>query len=299
MVISGCKCLLIHALLYMQPYCAYTTHVELVATISKAFLFLFCHTMVLMKRLGTISVLYLFACDSPFGFSLLDGQCSPSIDLFFLIDSTGTLGKEGHAKMRLWAVKLVDNFAIGTNQNQSLSGLTRVEVIQFWGASPFKSDPEPQVSVDIELGNYSDKKKHLLQKIRDLGYKNGASTIIPDGLRKLNQEIESRGSTARQIYALVLTDGIDDSTPGGYPTTTLEEETRILKRRQNVQVFAIGLGRVHRVTLNKIASSRGNVIISSSFEGALNKTYNEIITLLCGSNSTIPTLPTPGEFLLV
>ena len=69
--------------------------------------------------------------------------------------------------MTQWAVKLVDNFAIGTNQNQNLSGLTRVEVIQFWGASPFKSNPQPQVSVDIELGNYNDK-NDLLQKIRDL-----------------------------------------------------------------------------------------------------------------------------------
>lgn len=197
--------------------------------------------------------------------------------------------------MRLWAVKLVDNFAIGTNQNQNLSGLTRVEIIQFWGAGPFKSNPQPQVSVDIELGNYNDK-NDLLQKIRDLGYKNGASTIIPDGLRKLNQEIESHGNTARQIYALVLTDGIDDSTVEGYPTTTLEEEARTLKGKQNVQVFAIGLGHVHRATLRKIASSRDNVIISSSLEGTLNKTYNEMITLLCGSNSTIPTLPTPGEF---
>ena len=233
----------------------------------------------------------LLACDY---FSLLGGQCSPGIDLFFLIDSTGTLREEGHAKMRIWAVRLVDKFAIGTNQNQNLSGLTRVGVIQFWGANSFTDDPQPRVSVDIELGDYNDK-NDLLQKIRDLEYKRGRSTIIPDGLRKLNQEIESRGSTARQIYALVLTDGIDDSTPEGYPTTTLREETEKLRRKKYVHVFAIGFGRVHEVTLNIIAS-QGDVITSSNLEVTLNKTYNRMITLLCGPNSTIPTLPTPGEF---
>ena len=196
--------------------------------------------------------------------------------------------------MRRWAVNLVDKFAIGTNQNQNLSGLTRVEVIQFWGASSLIIDPQPHVTVDIELGNYIDK-NDLLQKIRDLEYKNGLSTIIPDGLRKLNQEIESHGSTEREIYALVLTDGIDDSTPEGYPTTTLEAETEKLEGKQNVQVFAIGFGHVHQDTLEKIASP-GNVITSNNLEGALNETYNRIITSLCGPNSNIPTLPTPGEF---
>ena len=59
--------------------------------------------------------------------------------------------------MRDWAVNLVDKFAIGTNQHQNLSGLVRVEVIQFWGATASILNPQPQVSVDIELGNYNDK----------------------------------------------------------------------------------------------------------------------------------------------
>ena len=251
-----------------------------------------------MKRLRTIvytSIVCLFVCDSSFLFSLLDLQCSTEIDLFFLIDSTGTLTREGHERMRNWTVNLVDKFAIGTNQHQNLSGLVRVEVIQFWGASPSLRNPQPQVSVDIELGNYNNK-NDLQQQLLNLGYKQGLSTIIPDGLLKLNEEIEARGSTEREIYALVLTDGIDDTTTRGYPTTTLEEQSQRLRDKENVEVFAIGFGNVHLITLEIIASHPDNIFTSATLEGALNETYNRMIVSLCGPNSNIPTLPTPGEF---
>ena len=232
-------------------------------------------------------------CDS--SFILLDLQCSTEIDLFFLIDSTGTLTREGHRRMRDWAVNLVDKFAIGTNRHQNLSGLVRVEVIQFWGTFASILNPQPQVSVDIELGNYNDK-SDLQQRLSNIEYKAGLSTIIPDGLLKLNEEIEARGSTEREIYALVLTDGIDDTTTRGYPTTTLEEQSERLQDKENVEVFTIGFGNVHLITLEKIASHPDNIFTSATLEGALNETYNRMIVSLCGPNSNIPTLSTPGEF---
>ena len=233
-------------------------------------------------------------CDSS-SFILLDLQCSTEIDLFFLIDSTRTLTREGHRRMRDWAVNLVDKFAIGTNRHQNLSGLVRVEVIQFWGTFASILNPQPQVSVDIELGNYNDK-SDLQQRLSNIEYKAGLSTIIPDGLLKLNEEIEARGSTEREIYALVLTDGIDDTTTRGYPTTTLEEQSERLQDKENVEVFTIGFGNVHLITLEKIASHPDNIFTSATLEGALNETYNRMIVSLCGPNSNIPTLSTPGEF---
>ena len=161
--------------------------------------------------------------------------------------------------------------------------------------SASKRNPQPQVSVDIELGNYNDK-NNLQQRLLSLGYKDGLSTIIPDGLLKLNEEIEARGSTEREIYALVLTDGIDDTTTRGYPTTTLEEQSQRLRDKENVEVFAIGFGNVHLITLEKIASHPDNIFTSATLEGALNATYIRMIVSLCGPNSNIPTLPTPGEF---
>ena len=195
------------------------------------------------------------------------------------------------------AVGLVDKFAIGTNQDTNLTGLSRVDVIQFWGESPFKSDPGSQATVDIELGNYADK-SDLKKKIESLEYKNGASTIIPHGLAKLNEEIDKHGDPARNIYALVLTDGVDDSTPSNRADLnigTLKEEADKVKARENVGVFAIGFtNRQNMANLETIASP-GNVISDVDIGAALNITYNRLIRLLC-PNSNIRLLPTPGEF---
>ena len=200
--------------------------------------------------------------------------------------------------MRKMAVDLVDKFDIGTNKHTNLTGLTRVDVIQFWGESPFKSNPESQATVDIELGNYADK-NDLVQKIESLEYKNGASTIIPHGLAKLNEEIDKHDDPKRSIYALVLTDGVDDSTPSNRANLnigTLKEEADRVKARNNVEVFAIGFtNRQDTANLETIASREDTVISAVDIGAALNITYNRLITLLC-PNSNIRLLPTPGEF---
>ena len=193
-----------------------------------------------------------------------------------VIDSTGTLGVNGHATMREWAVNLTDKLAIGTNHDESLDGLTRVEVIQFWGEGAFITDPKSKTSVDIELGEYINK-TDLKQRIRNLAYRNGLSTIIPDGLRTLYKETVN--NTQRTIYALVLTDGIDDS----LSPTSLEEEANKFKGRQNVHVFAIGFGNRNDRNLEKIASQHENVIASDNLDGALNETYRRMIASVCPS----------------
>ena len=193
-----------------------------------------------------------------------------------VIDSTGTLGVNGHARMREWAVNLTDKLVIGTNDDESLDGLTRVEVIQFWGESSFKTDPKSNTSVDIKLGEYINK-TDLKQQLRNLVYRNGASTIIPDGLRRLYNEIVN--NTQRTIYALVLTDGIDDS----LSQTALEEEANKFKGRQNVHVLAIGFGNRNDRNLQKIASQPDYVITSDDLHGALNETYHRMIASVCPS----------------
>ena len=204
--------------------------------------------------------------------------------------------------MRKMAVDLVDKFSIGTNKDTDLTGLSRVDVIQFWGKSPFKSNPESQATVDIELGNYADK-NDLEQKVESLNYKNGASTIIPHGLAKLNEEIDKHDDPARNIYALVLTDGVDDSTPSNRANLnigTLKQEADKIKAKKNVEVFAIGFTNRQNMTnmtnLETIASRENTVISAVDIGAALNITYNRLITLLC-PYSNIRLLPTPGELI--
>ena len=221
-------------------------------------------------------------------------QCEAGVDLYFLIDSTKSLGENGHEMMRRWAANLVDNFVIGTNNSTDLTGLTRVAVIQFWGKTSILRNPDSRVEVDIELGNYANK-NDLDQKIRSLHYRNGRSTIIPHGLAELNWEIQSHCDPLREIYAIVLTDGVDDSRPYNLGTInpspgTLREEADRLKAITNVVVFAVGFGELRDMNnLVTIASSEGNVITAEDVGEALNKTYNRLITLLC-PNTTL------GEF---
>ena len=200
--------------------------------------------------------------------------------------------------MRKMAVDLVDKFSIGTNQHTDLTGLSRVEVIQFWGESSSKRNPRSQATVDIELGNYADR-NDLKQEIESLKYKKGRSTIIPHGLAKLNEELDKHDDPARKIYALVLTDGIDDSTTSNLAQLnvgTLEEEADKVKARENVEVFAIGFtNNQNMVNLETIASRKNTVISAVDIGAALNITYNQLITLLC-PNSNLDLLPTPGEF---
>ena len=195
-------------------------------------------------------------------------------------------------------VDLVDKFSIGTNKDTNLTGLSRVDVIQFWGKSPFKSDPESQATVDIELGNYADK-NDLKKKIENLEYKNGASTIIPHGLAKLNEEIDKHDDPARSIYALVFTDGVDDSTPfnrANLKIGTLKEEADKVKARKNVGVFAIGFTNNQNMANLETIASPGNVISAVDIGGALSRTYNQLITSFC-PNSNIRLLTTPGELI--
>lgn len=186
--------------------------------------------------------------------------------------------------MREWAANLVDKFPIGTNRDESLDGLTRVEVIQFWGESPMRRNPMSRTTVDIKLGEYTNK-TDLNRQIRNLVYRNGRSTIIPHGLRTLYEEIGEANNTQREIYALVLTDGIDDS----ISPTALEEEASKFKGRENIQVFAIGFGTNRdQNNLNTIASQQDNVIASDNLGAALNQTYDRVFTAVCPTSAPTP-----------
>ena len=198
---------------------------------------------------------------------------------------------------------LVNEFAIGTNQDTDLTGLTRVEVIQFWGQGRFTDNPDSQATVDIELGNYADK-NDLEQKINSLDYKNGRSTIIPHGLDKLYKEIHKHYDSRRKIYALVFTDGVDDSTPSNRANLkigTLKKEAAKIKAKRNVEVFAIGFKQGtedrYKANLEIIASHKDHVLTAKDVGEALNRAYHRLVTLLCPIWNT-PTLPTPGEFII-
>ena len=212
------------------------------------------------------------------------------MDLYLVIDSTGTLQEIGQEGMKRWAVDLVDEFDIGTSQSADLTGLIRVEVIEFWGASAVPSNPDSHVMVDIELGNYTNK-NNLEQKIRNLDYKKGLSTIIPHGLAKLNEEIENHYDSGRKIFALVLTDGVDDSTSKSLhdlKVGTLEEEAKNISAKPNVEVFAIafqGSGGINMKNLETIASRKDHIITDKNVSAVIERINSELQRCDCRSKS--------------
>ena len=234
-------------------------------------------------------------------FSIL-APCDVALDLYLAIDSTKTLGQNGHNTMKTWAERLVDLFNIGTTAS---SGVTRVEVIQFWGSRSSFRYPDSHAEVDIGLGVYTDK-DDLKEKIKGLTYNRGESTIIPHGLSLLSSEITKYQRPPRKTYVLVLTDGVDDTRLDKYqdpPAGSLQQEAKELKEKDYVTVFAIGFQgtnfdeKMNVTNLQTIASSNNNVIHDQNLGVALNKTYNRLIQDLCPSNSNIPMLPTAlGEF---
>ena len=228
--------------------------------------------------------------------------CEVAVDLYLAVDSTKTLGQDGHNTMKTWAETLVDLFDIGTAAS---SGVTRVEVTQFWGNNPNFVVPDSHAEVDIGLGGYNDK-NDLKEKIKGLTFHHGESTIIPHGLSLLSSEIPKYQIPSRKTYVLVLTDGVDDTRLGVYrnpPAGSLEYEARELKKINNVEVLAIGFQgtnfdeKMNVSNLKTIATSDSNVIRDQNLGVALNKAYNRLIQDLCPSNSNIPTPPTAlGEF---
>ena len=211
------------------------------------------------------------------------------------IDSTGTLGENGHEKIKRWAANLVNEFDISTSSHTPLDGFTRVEVIQFWGNSPSIHAPDSHAEVDIHLGDYTNK-ADLKDKIKNLSFKEGHSTIIPHGLALLNSKISS--NPPRKTYVFVVTDGIDDSTQSNLGTITprpgtLQQEAETLKEKNNVKVFAIGFqgkGGMDIANLKTIASP-GNVITGMDIDSALEKASN----MLCNKPGASTHL-TAGEF---
>ena len=216
------------------------------------------------------------------------------------IDSTNTLGEAGHTTIKKWAADLVEMDDFSINPNAPLAERSRVEVIQFWANGVLKRTARSQAVVDIQLEDY-DSKEDLENKINSLHFNGSGNTIIPHALALLNREISN--PPERETCVLVLTDGIDDSTPtnrelaniNGSKPRTLGEEAKTLHDK-NVQVLAIGFGDYYMPNLTAIALSEDNVIADSDLGNALNRTYNKLVTGHCPNSSAVTLRPTNGEF---
>jgi len=100
--------------------------------------------------------------------------CQVSADMYFVIDSTRSLGQSGFDLLQSWTANFVDGFDI-TSGDIPRPGTTRVGVVEFWGEGFFF--PRTRRSeVSVALGDYNDK-ADLINKINALRYHHTTSRM--------------------------------------------------------------------------------------------------------------------------
>jgi len=224
--------------------------------------------------------------------------CQVSADMYFVIDSTRSLGQSGFDLLQSWTANFVDGFDI-TSGDIPREGTTRVGVVEFWGEGFFF--PRTRRSeLSVVLGDYNDK-ADLINKINALRYKAGTVTYIESGLEKLlgANQFGVNIIAGRQRIAILVSDGQEETS---LPDAGVSREWMIgnateIKDR-GIQVFAIGFGNVNQQNLNIIASSENNVFTTSNqaelSNEVLDRFYNRLVTQLCPE---APTRSVPSKFL--
>ena len=223
--------------------------------------------------------------------------CRVSADMYFVIDSTRSLGQNGFDLLQSWTANFVDAFDI-TSGDIPREGTTRVGVVEFWAEGYFY--PRIRMSeVPVALGDYNDK-ADLINKINALQYRAGTATYIESGLEKLLEANQFGVNiiAGRQRIAILVSDGQEETS---LPDAGVSREWMIgnateIKER-GVQVFAIGFGNVNLENLNIIASSENNVFTTSNqaelSNEVLDRFYNRLVTQLCPE---APTRSVPCKF---
>jgi len=222
--------------------------------------------------------------------------CRVSADIYFVIDSTRSMGQNGFDVLQSWMVKFVDDFDIGSGNNPR-PGLTRIGVVEFWAEGFFY--PRIRMSnVSIALGDYNDK-ADLINKINDLRYRAGTATYIESGLETLlvANQFGVNIIAGRQRIAILVSDGEEETS---LPDANASKQWMLCNatelKNRGIRIFAIGFGKeVNRQNLNCIASNEDDVLITNNplSNEVLNRFYNRLVTQLCPE---APTRSVPSKF---
>ena len=222
--------------------------------------------------------------------------CQLSADIYFVIDSSRSVGQYNFNVLRSWIASFVDIFDIASGDIPR-EGTIRVGVVEFWGDG-FLFPYTRRSELSIALGDYNDK-ADLINKINALQYKYGTATYIESGLETLlgANQFGVNIIAGRQRIAILVSDGEEEA---ALPDAKVSREWMIgnateLKNR-GVQIFAIGFGEaVNRQNLNIIASNEGDVFATNNplSNEVLNRFYNRLVTQLCPE---APTRSVPSKF---
>ena len=175
-------------------------------------------------------------------------ECSVSgLDLYFVLDSSGSVGSSNFQLMKSFVYDVVNGFDIGAED-------TQVGVISFSSTARFH----------FYLNTYNDKTS-LLAAINNIGYTSGGTNTAAglDLLRTAGYTSASGGRPLTQAIprvAVVVTDGFSNSFSA---TVTAANNLHAT----GVQAFAVGVGsNVNDAELEAIASDPSQVSLLTGFD---------------------------------
>lgn len=175
-------------------------------------------------------------------------QCSPNVDVAFLVDSSGSISSKNYQKVKTFVATLAANFNISPRGS-------RAAVVLY----------STQASTVIKFTDFTSSAT-FASAVQRLEHQRGF-TRIDLALQRAYYDLFNRRATSRYDVpklAFVLTDGEQTPAPGAI---SLERAARFLKD-EGVRLIAIGIGdNVKTDELKAIASSDKDVITADTFDG--------------------------------
>jgi len=219
-----------------------------------------------------------------------------SADIYFVIDSTKSLGGNDFDLLRSCTASFVDKLDIASGDIPR-PGTTRVGIVEFWGKGFFFPFFTRWSEVRVKLGDYNNK-ADLINKINALPYMAGTVTYIESGLERLlgANQFGVNSIAGRQRIAILMSDGREETS---LPDARISTEWMIGNateiRNRDIQIFAVGSDRANEENLKKITSNESHVFITNqlSRNEVINRFYNRLVTQICPE---APTLSVPSKF---
>lgn len=179
-------------------------------------------------------------------------------DLVFLLDQSGSIESNNYTTMKNFVVDLIKSFKVSKE-------LVRVGLAQF--SSSFQHQ--------FYLNQFFSEEA-VSKQVVDL-WQAGGGTNIGLALRSIREYFEaSRGSRRLEGISqnlVLITDGDSDDEV---------EEAALLLRKLGVEVFSIGIGKIHDLELLQIAGRPERVFTVNNF-GSLGNIKKKVVDTICKS----------------
>jgi uncharacterized protein YegL len=194
-----------------------------------------------------------------------ESNCKTIMDLFIVLDSSGSIGPVAFEQAKAALVDLVSRLQIGPKK------------VQVWVINYGQTVEVPIAFHNMPMSEFT--KENLVRRIKDIRYLNGACTATGDALQAARQICDKNCRSLREGVSrvvLVLTDGYSNcGTAVGVESTNLLHITK-------ASVFAVGIGNgVNKLELHTIATDDKYVVHVDNYLD-LTVAINSITVQTCG-----------------